>query len=86
MFYFKNSSVSSFRPDDRKWAAGEMLEASAAEAVVEAEVAVVVAASKTASSGVYSLSRVMGQSVASFAVASFISLLFCFSVPVFCLR
>ena len=46
----------------------------------------VVAASKTASSGVYSLSRVMGQSVASFAVASFISLLFCFSVPVFCLR
>ena len=36
MFPFENSSVSSFFPDDRKWALGGMLGAAAAAAAVAA--------------------------------------------------
>ena len=41
---------------------------------------------KMASSGLAPLFMVTGQLVASFAGASFISLILCFSVPIFCFR
>ena len=47
MFPFENITVSSFIPDDRKWASGAMVEAAAA-------VAVGVVAVKTESSGLVS--------------------------------
>ena len=75
MFLFQNISVSSFSPDDRKWASGAMAEVTAA---VEA----VAAVAKTAESGVDSLLRVAGRLVALFTSLSFIFLLFCFSVLV----
>ena len=75
MFPFKNSSVFSFSPDDRKWASGAM-----AVAVVAA--ATRAAAGKT-SAKVDSLLRVTGWLVALFAVLSSTSLILCFSVPFF---
>ena len=77
MFPFKNIPVSSFRPDDRKWASGAMPE------VAEAVVLVAVVA-KTAASELDSFSRVMGQLVASFTTSSFILIVLRFNVPVFC--
>ena len=79
MFPFENITVSSFIPDDRKWASGAI--ADAAAEVVEG-----VATKKTAASGVDSFLGVTGWLVASFASSLFISLLFSFGVPVFCFR
>ena len=84
IFPFENISVSSFSPDDRKWESGAMVKAAVSAAEAAAEVAAGAAAAKTAASGVDSFSRVTGQSVASSAASSFISLLLCFSVTVFC--
>ena len=80
MLPFENSSVSNFIPDDRKWASGAMSEAKVAT------VAMGTAAAKTVAYGVDSFSRVTDFLVASFTASSFISLLLCFSVPVFCFR
>ena len=77
MFPFENNSVFIFSPDDRKWASGAMAEAASVVGAV---------AKKMASSGVDSLSRVAGRLVASSAAPLFISLLLCFSDPVFCFR
>ena len=73
----KKISVSSFIPNDSKWASGAMSE------TAEAEVATGEAEKKTVAYGVASLSRVTGWSVTSFALLYFISLLLCFIVPVF---
>ena len=78
MFPFENSSVSSFIPDNRKYASGAMKD-SAAAATVPAESAT----EKTETSGVTSLSRGTGWLVAFFTVLSIISLLLCFNVPSF---
>ena len=70
---FQNSPVSSFIPDNRKWASGAMREVAAAAAVVVEE-----------ASGVDSLSGVTGWLVVPFAASLFILLIFCFCVPIFC--
>ena len=76
MLPFKNISVSTFSPDDRKWASGAMAEA-------ETAVTTGAAAEKTTASGVDSLLRVKVQSILYFYLSLFISLIFCFIVTIF---
>ena len=76
MFPFENFSVSSFSPDYRKWESG----------AIAVSVAVGSAVEKMAASWVASLLSITGRSVASFVASSFMLLLLCFSVPVFCFR
>ena len=75
---FQNISVSSFSPDDRKWASEAMVESETAEVMTGATEV------KTLVSGLSSLSRLTGWLVAPFVASFFISLLSCFCVPVFC--
>ena len=76
IFPFKNRSVFSYIPYDRKRAPGAVAEAAA----------VAVAAVKMAAPGMDSFSRVVGCLVALFAASSLFLLRLCLIVPIFCFR
>ena len=72
MFPFKNSSVSRFSPNGRKWASGAM---DVADISAPAAVVAESAAAKTAASGVGSFLRVMVRSVLVSVMSLFILML-----------